>query len=339
MPGFGPTPIITITNVFPALYWVYTFMTLLLISVFSFFGLHTLLWALREGIDAIRWRGRPRHIFKGPRVSRFSKTDRILHFFVVISFLGLAATGAPLKFAEASWAAFLLAAMGGVEVAGILHRVFAVITFGYFFAHLGQLASHLGPALKRGRLLKTLLGPDSLVPRLSDVTDVLRHFAWFLGLGRKPTWERWTYWEKFDYWAVFWGVAIIGSSGLILWFPAFFTRVLPGWIVNIALVVHSDEALLAIGFIFGVHFFNSHLRRSKFPMDEVIFTGSVPEEEYREERGREWARMEREKRVEGRYVEDPHPVFRTWARVFGIAAWLTGLVILGLIIHGFVTTH
>ena len=324
---------------FPILYWVYTFMTALLVSVFSFFGLHTLLWAIREGVDAIRLRGQPRPIYKGPRVRRFSTTDRILHFFVIISFLGLAATGAPLKFAEASWARAAFAAMGGVETAGLLHRVFAVITFGYFFAHLIQLVVNLIGPLREGRFFKTVFGPDSLVPRWSDMTDVFRHFVWFVGLGPKPTWERWTYWEKFDYWAVFWGVAIIGTSGLVLWFPTFFTVLLPGWVVNVALVVHSDEALLAIGFIFGVHFFNSHLRRSKFPMDEVMFTGSVPKDEYREERGREWQRLEAEDRASGKFVEDPHPVFRAWARVFGISAWLFGLFILGLIIHGFLTTH
>ena len=96
---------------------------------------------------------------------------------------------------------------------------------------------------------------------------------------------------------------------------------------------------MAIAFIFGVHFFNSHLRRSKFPMDEVMFTGSVPQEEYREERGRQWARLEAENGVQGRVVAEPHPVFRAWARVFGVCAWLSGLIILGLIIHGFVTTH
>ena len=213
---------------FAVLYWVYMFMTTLLVSVFSFFGLHTLLWAVREAIDAIRFRGRPRHIFKGPRIQRFSKVDRIIHFFVIISFLGLAATGAPLKFAEASWARGVLSWMGGVAMAGFLHRVFAVITFGYFFAHILQLAYNLLPELRRGRLIRTVLGPDSLVPRISDVTDVFAHFGWFLGLRKKPTWERWTYWEKFDYWAVFWGVAIIGSSGLVLWFPTFFTRLIPG---------------------------------------------------------------------------------------------------------------
>ena len=32
---------------------------------------------------------------------------------------------------------------------------------------------------------------------------------------------------------------------------------MPGWVINIALIIHSDEALLAAGFIFTFHFFNS----------------------------------------------------------------------------------
>lgn len=324
---------------FAVLYWVFRFMSTLLISVLSFFGLHTLLWGIREAVDAIRLRHTPRVVHTGPRIQRFSPLDRFLHLLVVISFLGLAATGAPLKFARASWASTVFALMGGVESAGWWHRVFALITFVYFFTHLGQIAVRLWPRLRDGTLLQTLIGPDSLVPHPRDVVDVFRNMRWFVGLGPKPTWERWTYWEKFDYWAVFWGVGIIGTSGLILWFPLTFTHVLPGWLVNVALVVHSDEALLAIAFIFGVHFFNSHLRREKFPMDDVIFTGSMPAAAYAEERGREWSRLVAEDAAEGRYVPEPHPIFRAWVRVFGITAWLTGLVILILIIHGFLTTQ
>jgi len=70
--------------------------------------------------------------------------------------------------------------------------------------------------------------------------------------------------EKFDYFAVFWGITIIGSSGLMLWFPEVFTHILPGWVINVATIIHSDEALLAAGFIFTIHFFNTHFRPEKF---------------------------------------------------------------------------
>ena len=52
---------------------------------------------------------------------------------------------------------------------------------------------------------------------------------------------------------------------------------LPGRVFNVALLVHGEEALLATGFIFLVHFFNGHFRPDKFPIDTVIFTGAVTE--------------------------------------------------------------
>ncbi len=102
--------------------------------------------------------------------------------------------------------------------------------------------------------------PDSIIPNIRNVKDFWKHQKWFFGKGEKPGFERWTYWEKFDYLAVFRGVFIIGFSGLVMWFPNYFTKFLPGWIINVALIVHSDEALLAAGFIFTFHFFNVHFR-------------------------------------------------------------------------------
>ena len=99
------------------------------------------------------------------------------------------------------------------------------------------------------------------------------------------------YWEKFDYFAVFWGIVVIGSTGLTLWFPVFFTRFLPGSFINVATIIHSDEALLATGFIFTVHFFNTHLRPEKFPMDTTIFTGHMPLAELKRDKPREYAAL------------------------------------------------
>ena len=107
-------------------------------------------------------------------------------------------------------------------------------------------------------------------------------------LGPKPEYGRWTYWEKFDYFAVFWGIFIIGSTGLTLWFPVFFTRFLPGAFINVATIIHSDEALLATGFIFTVHFFNTHLRPEKFPMDTTVFTGRMALAELKRDKRKEY---------------------------------------------------
>jgi hypothetical protein len=118
-------------------------------------------------------------------------------------------------------------------------------------------------------------------------------------------------------------------SGLVLWFPTFFTMVFPGWVLNAAYVVHSDEALLATGFIFLFHFFHTHLRPEAFPMDTVVFTGRMPIETMEEERPLEYASLV----AQGKLEDAPAPtkVELRLAYVFGTAALLTGIVLAGFI--------
>ena len=66
---------------------------------------------------------------------------------------------------------------------------------------------------------------------------------------------------------------------------------LPGWTLNVAHVIHSDEALLATGFIFVFHFFHTHLRPESFPMDTVVFTGKMPLSRFKAERRLEYQRL------------------------------------------------
>jgi cytochrome b subunit of formate dehydrogenase len=110
----------------------------------------------------------------------------------------------------------------------------------------------------------------------------------------KPRYDRFTYQEKFDYWAIFWGVPIMGGTGLILWFPVLASRLLPSWIVPLSLEIHSDEALLAVGWIVMVHWFfalRSLLSRPVFPLNSAMFSGTVPVERYRHEHPLEYERI------------------------------------------------
>jgi hypothetical protein len=147
-----------------------------------------------------------------------------------------------------------------------------------------------------------------------------------------PSFDRWTYWEKFDYAAEIVGSAIIGGSGLLLWFPEFFSTFMPGWMFNVATVVHGYEALLAVGFIFTIHFFNAHLRMDKFPVDDVIFTGQLSEEEFKHERPAEYARMV----ATGHIADIRVPLAPEWQRrmavVVGIVAMAIGFTLVALII-------
>jgi hypothetical protein len=162
---------------------------------------------------------------------------------------------------------------------------------------------------------------------------MIQHFRWFFGLGPRPHFDHFTYWEKFDYWAVFWGMGIIGGSGLLLWFPEFFGRVLPGWVFNVSMLVHGEEALLAVGFIFTIHFFNSHLRPDKFPMDLVIFTGRVSEVEFKIERIAEHARLLAEGRFDAHLTTPPSDQLTKLGRVIGTTAVVVGLTLVGLILY------
>ena len=75
--------------------------------------------------------------------------------------------------------------------------------------------------------------------------------------------------------------------------------------INVAAIIHSDEALLAVGFIFTIHFFNTHLRPEAFPMDRVIFTGLVPLDEYKVDRPREYERLSKSGLLRKKVVKDP----------------------------------
>jgi cytochrome b subunit of formate dehydrogenase len=264
-------------------------------------------------------------------IKRFNPYHRILHSVMAISFLGLVASGMPLKYSHAPWAAWLMKLLGGYHAAGTVHRVCGAITFGYFAAHILFVLYDIAVIRK---FKFNPLGPESMVPWIKDLQDIIANFKWFLGLGPRPLFDRFTYWEKFDYWAVFWGVGMIGLSGLLLWFPAFFGRFIPGWGFNIATIIHSDEALLAAGFIFTIHFFNTHLRPEKFPMDYVIFSGTLSVDELKHERPLEYRRLVEEKRLPGLAVPGQKPWLTDLGILFGFALVIVGLVLLVLIILG-----
>ncbi len=283
---------------YPALYWTRIAMQGLLIGTFLFFWLHSLLWALRSFVERQRKprvEGHVAAVGTQKVYRRFQAKHIALHLVVVTSFLTLALTGLPLKFHGTGWGKMLMDTFGGAVRARTIHHAAAVVTFGYFLVAIGMsIRFLLTKENGKRRIFSRLVGPDSLFPNLRDWRDLKAMFRWFFFAGPKPTFERWTYWEKFDFMAVFWGMFAIGGSGLLLWFPVFFSGFVPGWMFNIATIVHSDEALLATGFIFTVHFFNTHFRPEKFPMDPVIFNGRVSEEEMREERGDQLARYEAE---------------------------------------------
>ena len=334
---------------YPFLHLIFVVMTALLIGVFTLFGAHTLLWLFRSAYlylhDSKTFREAKIKIAEDEeQFTRFQPFERFLHLLMVSSFLLLVLTGMPLKFYYTAWARAFFHFFGGPEVARTLHHFAAVITFAYFFLHVTNTIGHLwrrrsflrDPQTGRfrpTRIFKAMAHPDSMIPTAQDWRDFIAHNKWFFGKGPKPQFDRWTYWEKFDYLAVFWGIFAIGLSGLIMWFPTFFSHFMPGWMINVANLIHSDEALLAAGFIFTVHFFNTHFRLEKFPMDTVIFSGRVSKSELLHERKRWYDRLVAEGRLDDYKVKDEWNNWKSIARSFGYAFFGLGLVLLVMIIY------
>ncbi|MFZ5433154.1 MAG: cytochrome c3 family protein [Calditrichota bacterium] len=311
---------------------VESFMNTLLLAVFGFFGIHTLLWFVRSKAYHTR---NPRT--RSPEtqrkwIRRFTPWQRTLHIMLFSTFLLQAATGLPLKFSHSVISYWIASHILGLHTMALIHRISAGVMIGTFVLHVLTLLWLWIVQRKKGMWS----GPHSLMPRWQDVKDMVGHFRWFFWLGERPKFGRWTYWEKFDYFAVFWGVVVIGSTGFVLWFPEFFTRNLPGWIINLAHIVHSDEALLATGFIFTVHFFNGHLRPGKFPFDDVIFTGRESTEEMAHERPNELELLTAEGTLEAHYV----PPMRSWSKqilkLYGWIGFIIGITLLIFIIKSMI---
>ena len=268
--------------------------------------------------------------FKGKQYQRFPVTWRIAHLIFALSLMMLVLTGMSVLYADTHWASVVIHWLGGPKVAAVIHRTFAVL-FGFvFLGHLIHLMVHL--AYHRGSF--EWFGPDSLAPRTQDLRDILAMFRWFFGLGPRPVFDRWTYWQKFDYWGLFAVVIIVGACGTMLWAPSVTTAFLSGWMLNVATIFHGELAVLAVLFLFTVHFFNNHLRPDKFPLDVLMFTGSMPLEAFRRDHRVEYNRLVAAGELEKRLVDAPTQPLTLGSRILGFTLIGFGLLLLVLVLIG-----
>ncbi len=271
----------------------------------------------------------------GKRIKRFSPAQRLFHLLLMLSFLTQGMTGLGRLYEETRWGQGLAGLFGGVENALTVHKWVGIFMLLMFGAHLVYVATRIDWR----RFPASVTGPDSLLPRFSDLGDFFRHVGWFVGLRPAPRFERWGYWEKFDYWAVFWGMVILGGTGLIQWEPLVTSRYLPGWVFNVSLWVHRIEAMLAMAHVFIIHFFVAHLRRSHFPMDRAIFQGTADFDLVREERPAWVERLEAQGTLAKALVQDVPAGVKAVIVIFGYlvvaTAWF--LLIGGLVNFRYVT--
>ncbi len=224
------------------------------------------------------------------KILRFDIHQRIQHIMIFVTFIVLSVTGLPIKFAHSGFAETVAALFGGFDNMFLGHLIAGWTMLLACIYHLIWLVV---------RAIQGKLG-IAIVPSLKDVTDVADTIRYYIGMSDKaPNYDRYSYKEKFDYWAVFWGMFVIGGSGVFMTFPEWGMNLFPRWILDMWQVGHSDEAVLAITFIFGIHFYNVHFSPDFFPGSMAWWNGHLSVEVMAHEHPAELKRIMEEYETEG----------------------------------------
>jgi cytochrome b subunit of formate dehydrogenase len=242
----------------------------------------------------------------------------------MVTFLIQAGTGFSRLFITTDFGRTLSSLFGGYEYAIVIHFWVGVLMMVGFTVHTVYMLSKINWRDP----IKSILGPDSLVPNLNDAQHLYQRILWTIGRRPLPKLDRWAYWEKFDYWAVYWGLPLLAITGIMLKFPLLTTLALPGWVLNIAALLHRAEAILAASYIFIVHFFIGHIRPLSFPMNEAMFSGNVHLEEALKEKPAWVERLKKEGKFELATAKAPARWYRVLYYIFGYSALGFGLYIL-----------
>jgi len=209
---------------------------------------------------------------------RFALGQRWEHAILFLSGLVLLLTGLPQKYREFSLSQDLLSTPDRVNLIQQIHHIAAAILILEVIYHLGKIIV----SLVRRKL------PGDLLPTWQDVRDAGQMLQYLLFIRRdKPKFGKYNFEQKVTYWFVFFSIGMMVISGLIIWFPVWFTQFLPGGMVPASKLAHSTESIVLVVFIVIWHFYHVHLER----MNLSMFTGRLSEDEMREFHEKEYERL------------------------------------------------
>jgi len=210
--------------------------------------------------------------------ARFTLGQRWEHAALFLSIFVLLLTGLPQKYREMAWSQDLLSTSERLGFIRQIHHIAAIVLIVEILYHLGNVFY----LMSQRRL------PGTMIPTMRDVRDAWHMFQYlFFIRNDKPSFGKYNFEQKVTYWVLFFGIGILGVSGLIVWFPEFFTKFLPGGVVPAAKMAHSTEAIVAAVFIIVWHFYHVHVERLNLSM----FTGRLSESEMREFHADEYERL------------------------------------------------
>ncbi len=218
-------------------------------------------------------RKKNREMLSKPMVRRMDANAIFQHSLLTVSFIVLVVTGFALRYSEGWVFRSLFGWDGGFRVRGLIHRSAAVVLIFSSVWHLFYLRTRNGSRFGKGML-----------PSMKDVLEFL-HMVFF-NLGRRkspPRFGRFSFIEKAEYWALVWGTVVMTLTGLSLWFDNAAVKILHKGFLDVMLVIHFYEAVLATLAIAIWHFYFTVFRPGVYPGNPAWVTGKMPAELYEEE--------------------------------------------------------
>lgn len=220
---------------------------------------------------------------------RFSLRQRLEHLVLLLCVGVLLATGLPQKYRSMSWSLSLLSSPERLERLQTIHHIAAV----------GLTLLGLYLAIRTVVLLFQKKLSGDMLPVVQDLRDAgqMLRYLFFL-TENKPKFGKYNFEQKFTYWFLFFSIGLMVVSGFLIWFPIFFTRLLPGGIIPAALHSHSTEAVVTGVFILIWHFYHVHIER----LNLSVFSGKLSDTDMRSYHAREYERLVNEANLKGNEV-------------------------------------
>jgi len=237
--------------------------TIYIIAIIIIIGLMILHWV----IDLIR---QIILVTKKPQVRRMNLNELWQHTFLMVSFIVLVVSGFALRYSESSITRFFFGWEGGFVLRGLIHRIAAVVLIFGSVWHTIYLFTHRGRQFFK-----------DIFPKISDFKEFTQKILFNLGIAKEPPkFKKFSYIEKAEYWALIWGTVVMIFTGILLWFDNSFVQFLPKGVLDIALVIHFYEAILASLSILVWHLYSTIFSPQVYPMNPSWLTGKMPRDQF-----------------------------------------------------------
>lgn len=206
----------------------------------------------------------------GRKFLRMTRSQRIQHALLLVSTTILILTGFMLQ--ADNWLIEMFGDYGATvfNIRGWLHRIAGVTVILVCVYHLIYIL-----VTKEGKSWAT-----DMIPSTRDAIDAYQNIMFMLGLRKhKPKLGRFMYMEKLEYWSVYFGMAIVIITGIMMWTEYLWSS----YYLDVANVFHLGEAVLAALAIIVGHIFSVHYNPHVYPMNKTFIDGMISEEMMKEE--------------------------------------------------------